>query len=130
MRTPFSLLYPDEELFIVPLKTFGCTCFVQLLGPHHSKFEPKASKCIFLGYAQTQKGYCCYDPVSGKMFVSMDVTFFEETPYYPRVSPQGESSESGAVLSFFPQGESSESGSGAVPLPIPMGNEGCSGEGG
>ena len=41
-----------------------------------------------LGYSSTQKGYKCYDPISQKLYVSLNVTFFEHTPYY---SLQGES---------------------------------------
>ncbi|XP_019054406.1 PREDICTED: uncharacterized protein LOC109115168 [Nelumbo nucifera] len=62
----------------------------------------------------------------------MDVTFFEETPYYSQVSPQVESSERGD-LGHFLQGECSEgrvNTFGAVPLPIPLGDEGCNSEGG
>ena len=41
-----------------------------------------ALKCVFLGYSSIQKGYKCYDPISQKLYVSLDVTFFEHTPYY------------------------------------------------
>ena len=36
-----------------------------------------------MGYSSTQKGYKCYVPENGgKYFVTMDVTFFEDVPYY------------------------------------------------
>ena len=35
-----------------------------------------------VGYAPTQKGYKCFEPISKKMFVTMDVTFFELIPYF------------------------------------------------
>ena len=41
-------------------------------------------KCLFVGYSATQKGYKCYHPPSRKVFVSMDVTFFEQEAYFPR----------------------------------------------
>ena len=37
-----------------------------------------------MGYASTQKGYKCWDPIGRRLFVSMDVTFHEEEPYYIR----------------------------------------------
>ena len=39
-------------------------------------------KCIFVGYASTQKGYKYWDPIGMRLFVSMDVTFRECEPYY------------------------------------------------
>lgn len=47
-----------------------------------TKLEPKAIKCIFLGYSGTQKGYKCYCPSNRKMYVTMDVVFREEDAYY------------------------------------------------
>eukprot|EP00268_Persea_americana_P021204 TRINITY_DN21189_c0_g1_i1.p1 TRINITY_DN21189_c0_g1~~TRINITY_DN21189_c0_g1_i1.p1 ORF type:complete len:134 (-),score=15.16 TRINITY_DN21189_c0_g1_i1:614-1015(-) len=47
------------------------------------KLDPRALKGIFLGYSSTQKGYRCYVlQQGGKYFVTMDVTFFEDVPYY------------------------------------------------
>ena len=44
----------------------------------------------FVGYAPTQKGYKCFDPISKKLFVTMDVTFFESKPFFA-THLQGES---------------------------------------
>ena len=48
------------------------------------KLDPQAVKCVFVGYASTQKGYKCWDPIGKRLFVSMDVTFREEEPYYTK----------------------------------------------
>ena len=45
------------------LKIFGCQCFVHLHSNQRDKLDPRASKCIFLGYSHTKKGYKCYDSV-------------------------------------------------------------------
>src|SRR6266498_2896809 len=37
---------------------------------------------MFVGYACSQKGYKCWDPIGKRLFVSMDVTFHEWEPYY------------------------------------------------
>lgn len=66
----------------LPLRIFGCTVFVHSHEPNQNKLEPRATKCVFLGYAHNQKGYKCFDPISKKTLVSMDVTFFENTPFF------------------------------------------------
>ncbi|KAL6340655.1 hypothetical protein AAG906_010563 [Vitis piasezkii] len=52
----------------------------------------RSLKCIFLGYSSNKKGYKCYSPVTRKFYNSMDVTFFETQPYYPKNDIQGENS--------------------------------------
>lgn len=38
---------------------------------------------VFVGYAPTQKGYKCYDLVfKKKMFITMDVTIFENKSFF------------------------------------------------
>ena len=55
-----------------------------------TKLDPHALKCVFVGYWSTQKGYKYYDPISRKNFASMDVTFFENQPYFTKNTLQGE----------------------------------------
>lgn len=43
------------------MKSFGSLCFVTNALPHETKFEPKAFKCIFLGYLSNHKAYKAYD---------------------------------------------------------------------
>ncbi|RVW79774.1 Retrovirus-related Pol polyprotein from transposon RE1 [Vitis vinifera] len=42
----------------------------------------KATKCIFLGYSRLQKGYHCYSSETHRYFLSADVTFFEDSPFF------------------------------------------------
>jgi hypothetical protein len=55
------------------------------------KLDPRALKCVFVGYSTTQKGYKCYHPPSKKFFVSRDVTFHEGQAYFTQPYLQGES---------------------------------------
>ncbi|RVW88793.1 Retrovirus-related Pol polyprotein from transposon RE2 [Vitis vinifera] len=46
------------------------------------KLSAKATKCIFLGYSRLQKGYRCYSSETHRYFLSADVTFFEDSPFF------------------------------------------------
>ncbi|RVW61484.1 Retrovirus-related Pol polyprotein from transposon RE2 [Vitis vinifera] len=95
-QTPCQTLlksFPTTRLIsTVPPKIFGCSVFVHINQQHRSKLDPRSLKCIFLGYSSNQKGYKCYSPVIRKFYNSMDVTFFETQPYYPKNDIQGENS--------------------------------------
>ncbi|RVW92842.1 Retrovirus-related Pol polyprotein from transposon TNT 1-94 [Vitis vinifera] len=81
-QIPHSLLFPTQPLYFLPPHVFGCTCFVHTLTPGQDKLFAKATKCIFLGYSQLQKGYRCYSPDTHRYFLSADVTFFEDSPLF------------------------------------------------
>ena len=78
----FSLLYPERAPFSLTPRVFDCVAFVHVLDPGRDKLSPRARKCIFLGYSRTHKGYRCYSPESRRYFVSVDVPFFESTPFF------------------------------------------------
>lgn len=58
------------------------TCFVRDHRPSVGKLDPRAVKCIFVGYSSGQKGYKCWSSSDRRLFVSMDVTFRESIPFY------------------------------------------------
>lgn len=75
--------YPDaHHVSNLPLKTFGCASYVHVSSPNHSKLDPRALKCVFLGYK-------CYQPSTWRMYVSFDVTFTEEQSFYSTTLIQG-----------------------------------------
>lgn len=68
----------------IPIKVFGCTSFVHKYQQRCSKVDPKALKWIFLVFFSNKKGYKCYSLVTRK-FKFVDVTFFENELYYPKI---------------------------------------------
>ncbi|RVX16320.1 Retrovirus-related Pol polyprotein from transposon RE1 [Vitis vinifera] len=57
-KSPFELVHTDDKL------------------------SARATKCIFLGYSRLQKGYHCYSSETHRYFLSADVTFFEDSPFF------------------------------------------------
>ena len=66
----------------LPKRVFGCECYVHLYPNQTNKLSPRAIKCVFVGYSNTQKGYKCYYPIGQKILVSLDVTFSERNQFY------------------------------------------------
>ncbi|KAK3037684.1 hypothetical protein RJ639_030628 [Escallonia herrerae] len=79
---PYSVLFPTKTLFPVEPQIFGSTCFIRDVRPHLTKLDPKALKCVFLGYSRLQKGYRCYSPDLHRYLVSTDVVFSEHSPLF------------------------------------------------
>jgi hypothetical protein len=111
-KTPAECLIYSNE-FVVPPKVFGCVCFVHDYRNSVRKLDPQALKCVFMGYSSSKKGYRCWCPLEHH-FLSMDVTFHENEPYY------GICSEFGIYLS--PPEEKQERGSiyGEGPTVVPV----------
>ena len=71
-------------------RIFGCTTFVHVHSNNRGKLDPRAIKCVFVGYPSTQKGYKCFHPPTRKLYISADVTFVEGKPYFTEPYLQGE----------------------------------------
>jgi transposase InsO family protein len=78
-KSPLEILY-NKKINLDHLRVFGCTCFVHK--NRLDKLDFTSTKVIFVGYSIQQKGYKCYDPKNKKFFISRNVTFFEDEPYY------------------------------------------------
>ena len=66
----------------LPPWTFGCVVYIHLHRNQHTKLDPCARRCLFLGYATNQKGYRWYDPTKMQLYVTLDVTFLETKMFY------------------------------------------------
>jgi len=74
------------------LRVFGCITHVHVHDDKRSKLDPKAKKCIFIGYSSEQKGYRCFNPSIRKLQVNRDVVFDEMISSYSplKVAEDGE----------------------------------------
>ena len=75
-KTPFEMLY-GQTATLEDLRTIGCLCYASKIG-ETDKFEPRARKCVLLGYTFGLKGYKLYDMDTRKVFHSRDVIFNEQ----------------------------------------------------
>ena len=51
-----SLLFPDQPLYFLPSRVFGCTCFVHILTPGQDKLSGQSHEVPLLGIFQTSEG--------------------------------------------------------------------------
>ena len=56
---------------------FGCRAYAHVQKDKRHSFESKSRKCIFLGYPIDYKGWKCWEPSTGDVFISCDVRFVE-----------------------------------------------------
>jgi hypothetical protein len=61
-----------------------------------TKLDPCATRYVFVGYSDLQKGYKCYDPHTQKLHITLDVSFRETE------------SKEGSIISFQEEQSSNE----------------------
>ncbi len=74
------------------LRMFNYIAYVHVHDEKRSKLDPKAEKCIFIGYSLEEKGYRCLNPSIRKLQVRKDVVFDEMVSWYPpmKIAENGE----------------------------------------
>src|SRR6266536_2249923 len=73
--TPYELLFGKKPKLSF-LKVWGCDAYVKRFQPE--KLEPKADKCVFIGYPKEMIGYTFYLRSEGKISVAKNRSFLEK----------------------------------------------------
>ncbi|KAL8092162.1 hypothetical protein AgCh_034456 [Apium graveolens] len=84
--SPLGFKIPEEEwqekeVNLSHLRVFGCVSYVRVKDSDRDKLNPKAKKCIFIGYGSDDMGYHFWDELTKKVVKSRDVTFNENAVY-------------------------------------------------
>lgn len=100
-KSPFEILYetkPNVNYF----RVFGSVCYVHIVKHKRTKLDPKAKKCVFVGYDPCRKGWKCMDPETKKFITSRDVVFDEISSYYANQKNMVEKAVADEVQDIFP----------------------------
>ena len=65
------------------MRVFCCTAYAHA---DNGKLEPRAARCIFLGYQPSVKGYKLWNPQTRKVVLRRNVIFNESTMFYDNLS--------------------------------------------
>lgn len=80
-KSPYEMLYQSPPTFM-ELMVFDCLSYATTLTNHRHKLDPRARKCLFLGFKPGTKGYLPYDFHTRDTFVSRHAIFYESIfPY-------------------------------------------------
>ena len=102
-ETPDTRWYGSINDYSI-LRSFGCAAYAHI---KQSKLEPRAKKCVMLGYQDGVKAYRLWSLEKGdqKIVVSRDVVFNEEEMSFKR--EQVSDANSNSDMQNFELGESS-----------------------
>jgi hypothetical protein len=76
------------------LRVFCCAAYAHV---DNGKLDPRAIKCIFLGYASGIKDYKLWNPEAHKAFYSRNVVFNESTMFTSDLSTSGTNQNSQSI---------------------------------
>ncbi|CAI5477354.1 unnamed protein product [Closterium sp. Yama58-4] len=117
---------------VTDLRTFGCTCYYHVPDATRTKLEAKARVAMYLGPSADHKGWRVWDLEHGKLVVSRDVVFYEDTfpskstnvPSVIIVPPPLDAADEAdeAPTAPPPSASEGENGSGAVGVSVDEGN--------
>ena len=77
-KSPYQM-WTKKKPILTNLKVFGCHAYVHVPQEKRSKLDSKSSLCRFLGYAEHQKSYRFEEVSTGRITISRDAQFKENT---------------------------------------------------
>ena len=83
LLSPYEKLF-KHKLYYSFLKCFSCLCYPFLRDFNRHKFDFHTSKCIFIDYSSSHKGYKCLTN-SGQVHILKHVVFNESVFPYPNI---------------------------------------------
>ena len=75
-KCPVEVLHQRKPSYS-HMRSFGCLCYPTIPKPQRTKFDPKTSPHVFIGYPPNTKGYKVLSLATKKIHVSRDVVFHE-----------------------------------------------------
>ncbi|KAG6512608.1 hypothetical protein ZIOFF_030733 [Zingiber officinale] len=79
-RTPFEA-WMGRKPHLAHLRVFGCVAYVKNTTPHLKKLDDRSSPMVYLGVEESCKAHRLFDPRHGKLQVSRDVVFQENSEW-------------------------------------------------
>ncbi|KAG6498781.1 hypothetical protein ZIOFF_038503 [Zingiber officinale] len=79
-RTPFEA-WMGRKPHLAHLRVFGCVAYVKNTTPHLKKLDDRSSPMVYLGVEEGCKAHRLFDPRHGKLQVSRDVVFQENSEW-------------------------------------------------
>nr|GEZ10161.1 retrovirus-related Pol polyprotein from transposon TNT 1-94 [Tanacetum cinerariifolium] len=89
------------------LRVFGCIAYALLNSNSRCKLDEKSIKCIFVVYSPQSKAYKLYDPLNGKVLISIDVVF-NENANWDFTSRKDISGDPISLIDDVPNGETTQ----------------------
>jgi hypothetical protein len=77
-NTSYQAWYGKKPM-VHHLRVFGCVVYMKITRPHLTKLDDRGLKTVFIGYEPESNVYQLYSPTDGRVHVSCDVIFDENT---------------------------------------------------